>query len=339
MHSAELVWQQVHWPLPLQPAHALGLLHHLASHALHERIVWEARGQNGQVSHFVGTAPEHAHLIGAAIRSLVPGAQLSKDSDERTPPPRVAHVRIQPVAMRLASDRQATAVRALLAALSHARQSDEAVVLQAVLGRALAPRMTAEVGDPTRSWFEQLADASRSAPSEIARQIRDKRAEPGFDVAIRVGELQASTMIARRIGTYRFRCVAAPAYAAQVGLPATPDELRQHRCILNLNMSPRNRWPFIGPGGASVIAEVEGGLQIDNGEAQLAAAQEGAGIVYLPVDLVTEPLRAGRLLEVLPHWQRMTLPIHLVYPSRRLVPRRLSAFMEAIATGLKDTTA
>ena len=104
-------------------------------------------------------------------------------------------------------------------------------------------------------------------------------------------------------------------------------------------MSPRNRWPFIGPGGASVIAEVEGGLQIDNGEAQLAAALEGAGIVYLPVDLVTEPLRTGQLVEILPHWQRMTLPIHLVYPSRRLVPRRLSAFMEAIAGGLKDTAA
>jgi DNA-binding transcriptional LysR family regulator len=175
----------------------------------------------------------------------------------------------------------------------------------------------------------------------VELSLNDRRADliaEGFDVAIRVGELQASTMIARRIGTYRFRCVAAPTYAAQFGLPATPDELRQHRSILNLNMSPRNRWPFIGPGGASVIAEVEGGLQIDNGEAQLAAALEGAGIVYLPVDLVTEPLRTGRLVEVLPHWQRMTLPIHLVYPSRRLVPRRLSAFMEAIATGLKDTT-
>ena len=101
-------------------------------------------------------------------------------------------------------------------------------------------------------------------------------------------------------------------------------------------MSPRNRWPFIGPGGTSVIAEVEGGLQIDNGEAQLAAALAGAGIVYLPVDLVEEPLRAGQLVEVLPHWDRMTLPIHLVYPSRRLLPRRLTAFMDAIAAGLKE---
>jgi DNA-binding transcriptional LysR family regulator len=173
----------------------------------------------------------------------------------------------------------------------------------------------------------------------VELSLNDRRADliaEGYDVAIRVGELQASTMIARRVGTYRFRVVAAPSYAASLGLPLTPDELRHHRCILNLNMSPRNRWPFIGPGGASVIAEVEGGLQIDNGEAQLAAALAGAGIVYLPVDLVEAPLKSGELVEVLPHWDRMTLPIHLVYPSRRLIPRRLVAFMDAIATGLKE---
>ncbi len=173
----------------------------------------------------------------------------------------------------------------------------------------------------------------------VELSLNDRRADliaEGYDVAIRVGELQASTMIARRVGTYRFRCVASPAYASSLGLPLTPDELRHHRCILNLNMSPRNRWPFYGPGGGSLVAEVQGGLQIDNGEAQLAAALEGAGIVYLPVDLCEAPLRAGQLVEVLPHWDRMTLPIHLVYPSRRMVPRRLTAFMDAIAAGLKE---
>lgn len=169
--------------------------------------------------------------------------------------------------------------------------------------------------------------------------LNDRRADliaEGYDLAIRIGELAASTMIARRVGTYRLMCVASPSYVAAHGLPATPAELAGHRCILNLNMSPRGRWPFIGPGGATVIAEVEGGLQIDNGEAQLVAALNGAGIVYLPLDLVAEPVAAGRLVQVLPHWGTMTLPIQLVYPSRRLMPRRLSAFMEAIATGLKD---
>jgi len=187
------------------------------------------------------------------------------------------------------------------------------------------------------SIVARFCDENPAVTVELS--LNDRRSDliaEGYDLAIRVGELQASTMIGRRVGTYRFRCVASPAYLTAFGTPATPDELRQHRCILNLNMTPRNRWPFIGPGGVSVIAEVSGGLQIDNGEAQLAAALEGAGIVYLPVDLVERPLRENRLVEVLPHWDRMTLPIHLLYPSRRLVPRRLSAFMEAIAAGLKE---
>lgn len=176
----------------------------------------------------------------------------------------------------------------------------------------------------------------------VELSLNDRRADliaEGYDVAIRVGELQASSMIARRVGTYRFTCVASPGYARTHGLPAVPDELRAHRCILNLNMSPRGRWPFIGPGGASVVAEVSGGLQIDNGEAQLAAALADAGIVYLPADLVREPLAEGKLVQVLPHWDRITMPIHVLYPSRRLVPRRLTAFIEAVAAGLRDTAA
>ena len=173
----------------------------------------------------------------------------------------------------------------------------------------------------------------------VELSLSDRRADliaEGFDLAIRIGELQASSMIARTVGTYQLMCAAAPEYLAAHGTPLTPAELKGHRCILNLNMSPRGRWPFIGPGGVSVIAEVDGGLQIDNGEAQLSAALAGAGVVYLPVDLVRGPIADGRLVHLLPHWQTLTLPIHILYPSRRLVPRRVRVFMDAIATALAD---
>ncbi len=224
-------------------------------------------------------------------------------------------------------------------------------VLEAVgeledLTRGEAGRLTGRIRatGPATLGIHRLAGivarfCERNPDVTVELSLSDRRADliaEGHDVAIRIGELQASTMIARRVGTYRFRCVAAPSYAAARGLPPTPEDLRHHRCILNLNMSPRNRWPFHGPDGVAVIAEVGGGLQIDNGEAQLAAALAGAGIVYLPTDLVAGPLATGQLVEVLPDWDRMTLPIHLVYPSRRMVPRRLTAFMEAIAAGLRE---
>lgn len=172
----------------------------------------------------------------------------------------------------------------------------------------------------------------------VELQLNDRRVDlvnDGFDLAVRVGVLQPSGLIARRIGTYGFAVCAAPAFLERHGTPRTPAELSQARCILNLNIVPRNQWVFRGPGGDAVIAEVGGSLQIDNGEAQRTAALAGAGIAYLPLDLVAGDLAAGRLVAILTHWQTLTLPIHLVHPSRRLVPRRLTALMEAIAEAMR----
>jgi len=157
----------------------------------------------------------------------------------------------------------------------------------------------------------------------------------GFDFGVRIGELQNSAMIARHVGTYRLVLVAAPSHLAQHGMPETPAELARARCLINLNMSPRNRWPFIKDGKREV-AEVSGGLQIDNGEALRVAALEGAGIAYMPVDLVAGDLASGRLVRVLTSWDTLTLPIQLVHPSRR-VTRRVAVLMETIAAELRHS--
>lgn len=173
----------------------------------------------------------------------------------------------------------------------------------------------------------------------VEMNLSDRRADlvaEGFDFAVRVGELQSSSMIARQVGTYRLLVCAAPAYLAGRPEPRTPADLAGHSCLINLNMVPRGRWPFVSPAGETVVAEISGQLQIDNGEAQKAAALAGAGIVYLPVDLAADDIAAGRLVPVLPGWQTLTLPIHLIHPSRRLVPRRVTALMDAIAAGLRE---
>ena len=155
----------------------------------------------------------------------------------------------------------------------------------------------------------------------------------GFDFAVRIAELRDSSMIARRIGTYRLMLVASPAYVAQYGAPTLPVDLASARCLINLNMSPRNRWP-LSRNGKQEIAEVEGGLQIDNGEALRVATLEGAGISYMPVDLVRDDLAAGRLVPILGGWQMLTIPIHVIHPSRR-VPRRVAVLMETLADELR----
>jgi DNA-binding transcriptional LysR family regulator len=157
----------------------------------------------------------------------------------------------------------------------------------------------------------------------------------GFDFAVRIADLKDSSMIARRIGTYRLMLVASPAYLERYGAPASPADLSAARCLINLNMTPRNRWP-VSRNGKVETADVDGGLQIDNGEALRAATIEGAGISYMPIDLVEPDIAAGRLVRVLTGWQTMTIPIYLVHPSRR-VPRRVTVLMETIADALRQS--
>jgi DNA-binding transcriptional LysR family regulator len=154
----------------------------------------------------------------------------------------------------------------------------------------------------------------------------------GFDFAVRIGELQNSSLIGRHVGSYRLVPVAAPAYFASHPVPQTPDDLAAARCLINLNMSPRNHWPFWRD-GVRHVAEVDGGLQIDNGEALRVATLEGSGISYLPVHLVERDLVEGRLVQLLQDWETLILRIHLIYPSRR-VPRRVHTLLDAIATAL-----
>ena len=172
----------------------------------------------------------------------------------------------------------------------------------------------------------------------VEMQLSDQRVDlisDGFDLAVRIGNLQPSGLIARKVAIYEFAVCASPAFLAVNPEPRTPAALASARCILNLNIAPRTSWTFYGPGGGEpVVAEVSGALQINNNEAQRAAALAGAGIVYLPLELISSDITAGRLVPILTQWRTMTLPISIVYPSRRYLPRRIAALMDVIAEKL-----
>lgn len=198
-------------------------------------------------------------------------------------------------------------------------------------------RMT---GPATLGVFSLAAIAARFQAANPAvtleMMLTDQRVDlisGGYDFAVRIGELQNSAMIARQVGTYRLLLVASPTFLDLHGVPTTPREVAASRCLLNLNMSPRNRWPF-SKDGRREVAELQGGLQIDNGEALRAALIADAGIGYMPTELVEADVAAGRLVQLLPDWQTLTLPIQLVHPSRR-VTRRVAVLMETIAAELK----
>lgn len=157
----------------------------------------------------------------------------------------------------------------------------------------------------------------------------------GYDLAIRIGNLKPSSMIARYIADYTFVCCASPDFVDRHGVPRKPQDLEAFRCVLNLNIVPRNRWPFQTRRSEAFTVDVQGNVEIDNGEALRMATLQGAGIAYAPFELVKDDIESGALVEVLAGWRKLTLPIHAVYPSRRFVPKRIGAVIEACARELR----
>lgn len=197
---------------------------------------------------------------------------------------------------------------------------------------------------PTTLGMRRLAGlvarlVDRSPELSVELSLTDRKVDligEGFDMAVRIGELRPSGLIARRVGTYGFVCCASPASLDRYGVPTAPADLTTLPCVLNLNLQPRDRWPFRDAAGQVLPVEVRGSLEIDSDEAQRTAALDGAGFIYVPRHLVIDDLRTGRLVEVLADWPKPEMPIHAVHPSRRLVPRRLTALMEALVEGLRE---
>ncbi|WP_175745615.1 LysR family transcriptional regulator [Burkholderia ambifaria] len=155
-----------------------------------------------------------------------------------------------------------------------------------------------------------------------------------IDVAVRIGSLADSTMIARELApNHRVLC-ASPSYVAAHGLPAEPAELRAHRCIV-MGDQPRAEWRFDGAHG-TVAVEVTAALLTNDGGAARTLALEGAGIALKSIWDVGADLDAGRLIRVLPAFAAPAAPLHAVYPGGRHVPLRVRAFVDFLREQLRD---
>jgi DNA-binding transcriptional LysR family regulator len=156
--------------------------------------------------------------------------------------------------------------------------------------------------------------------------------EEGFDLAIRVGGLRDSSLIARKIGSGRRVVCAGPAYLDKRGVPTTPAGLANHNCLTFRSHPGSNVWKFRGPDRASEV-RVTGSFFADNGEALCAAALAGLGLILVPEWLVGIEIRNGNLREVLPEFRAVpeASPLHAVYPHQRHLPPKVRAFIDFLA--------
>ena len=153
-----------------------------------------------------------------------------------------------------------------------------------------------------------------------------------FDAGVRLGEQVAQDMIAVRIGPDFAQCVVgAPAYFARYGMPVTPHDLAEHRCIaLRLPTSGGVwSWPFVKD-GRELKVRPGGQLSFNTITLQLECALAGLGLGYLPEDVVDEHLATGRLVRVLAQWSAPMSGYHLYYPSRRQHTPAFSLLVQAL---------
>lgn len=151
--------------------------------------------------------------------------------------------------------------------------------------------------------------------------------EEGFDVAVRIAHLPDSSLIARRLAPCRMALCATPEYWHRQGVPARPEDLRGHNCLLYSYLATPDAWRFQGADGPLSV-RVSGSFAANNGEALRAAALEGLGVALVPTFIVGVDLRAGRLQAVLPEYSAADRFIHAVYPHNRHLSAKVRVFID-----------
>ncbi len=153
--------------------------------------------------------------------------------------------------------------------------------------------------------------------------------EEGFDVGVRVGAREDSSLVSRLLATDHRTICAAPAYLERHGVPRTPADLASHACITwTGDAGGLNDWPFEGPEGPHAV-RVHGAIEVNNGEAMHEMALAGLGLAHVAEFRVGQDIAAGRLVPVLvDHHRKVDLPIHAVYPHRRHLSAKVRAFVD-----------
>jgi len=162
--------------------------------------------------------------------------------------------------------------------------------------------------------------------------------EEGYDVALRIGRLADSPLIARRLATVRMVTAAAPAYLARHGMPVAPRDLREHDCFGYSYLAGGIAWSFSGPDGV-VQHRFRPRVSMNNGDALAAAAAAGLGVVQMPSFILARHLRSGALAEILTDQPPPAIALYAVYPPGRPLAAKVRVFIDFAAECFTDPPA
>jgi DNA-binding transcriptional LysR family regulator len=157
------------------------------------------------------------------------------------------------------------------------------------------------------------------------------------DVAIRAANLEDSSLVARHLFANPMLVIASPRYLQQHGAPREPADLKRHNCIVYALFPSANTWHFSHQ-GKEISVPVTGTFQSDNGDTNLEVVLSGLGITELPIWMVDEHLRSGRLIQLLTDYQADELPFNAIYPQNRYVPLKARCFVDFMKEKLAQST-
>lgn len=211
--------------------------------------------------------------------------------------------------------------------------------------RQAEPRGTLRVNAPMSFGARHLATAVAEFcdlyPGVRVEMVLNDRVvdlvEEGYDVAVRIGHLADSGLVARRLATCRLVVCASPGYLARHGWPSAPAELQKHNFLLYAySQGGAVRFQNEDGGESSEEVWLSGNLVANNGDALLAAALAGQGVIVQPTFIAADALRRGELVRLLPGWRLADLGVHAVYPSARHLSPKVRSFVDFLAGRFRD---
>ena len=172
-------------------------------------------------------------------------------------------------------------------------------------------------------------------------EFEDKRVDlvaEGYDLALRIGYMQDSSLVARKISSSPMHFVASPSYLESRGTPITPDDLEYHQGLLYKSSLNQVHWQSTKANQIQRY-KIQSKVVSNNGMALLEMTKAGLGISNSPGFFVKDALASGELVEILSEYKQKPLDIYVVYPNRRHLPAKVRSFIEFLASlGLSENS-
>jgi len=227
----------------------------------------------------------------------------------------------------------------IFASYSHRIMSDVREAEQSVLPLQSEPQGRLRILSPESLAISLLPEVLLSFQQQFPRIELDihvsgrlvNLVEEGIDVALRVGELEDSSLIARLLMPCGLHACASPEYLKKNGKPEHPSELETHNCLIYSQLPDPDNWLFVDDQGKNISIKVNGNLRSSMGNILMNAAQNGSGIFIGPTYMIASALKEGRLETVLDQYTPMTTGLYVVYPYSKLVSTKVRAFVDFIA--------